>query len=44
MDFIERIFGINPDGGSGRLEFLILALPVAVIAWFVVYRRRRSKG
>ncbi len=22
MDFIERIFGISPDGGSGAFEFL----------------------
>ena len=25
MDFIERIFGISPDGGSGLAELLILA-------------------
>jgi hypothetical protein len=24
MDFIERIFGISPDGGSGTLELLFL--------------------
>jgi hypothetical protein len=23
MDFIERIFGLAPDGGSGSLEFLL---------------------
>jgi hypothetical protein len=30
MDFIERIFGISPDGGSGSLEFLLLVLPFAI--------------
>jgi hypothetical protein len=28
MDFIERLFGIAPDGGSGTLEFLLLAIPI----------------
>ena len=28
MDFIEQIFGISPDGGSGSLELLLLAIPL----------------
>lgn len=28
MDFIERIFGISPDGGSGLLE---LVLPLGIL-------------
>lgn len=28
MDFIERIFGISPDGGSGAFEFLLFAIPI----------------
>jgi hypothetical protein len=44
MDFIERIFGINPDGGSGSLEFLLLALPVAILASIYLYRRNRRRG
>jgi hypothetical protein len=28
MDFIERIFGVSPDGGSGAFELLLLAIPV----------------
>ena len=35
MDFIERIFGISPDGGSGAFEFLLFALPIAGIAFLV---------
>ena len=25
MDFIEQIFGISPDGGSGSFELLLFA-------------------
>ena len=40
MDFIERVFGLSPDGGSGWFEFLLFAIPLAGIAWLW---RRRSK-
>lgn len=44
MDFIERIFGIAPDGGSGVVEFLLAAVPLAGIFFFALRRRsRRSK-
>ena len=42
MDFIERLFGISPDGGSGSFEFLLLALPVAILATIYFYRRSRG--
>lgn len=39
MDFIERWFGVSPDGGSGLTEVLwIVAIVVAVIA--IAYRGR----
>jgi hypothetical protein len=41
MDFIERIFGIAPDGGDGSLEFLLFALPVAGLCWLALRRRER---
>jgi hypothetical protein len=41
MDFIERIFGISPDGGSGSLEFLLLLIPIAVI--YLAYRLKSRK-
>jgi len=32
MDWIERLFGISPDGGTGLTELLIaLALVMAVV-------------
>jgi MYXO-CTERM domain-containing protein len=45
MDFIERIFGISPDGGSGTFEFLLFAVPLAGIAiLWLVRRRGRTKA
>jgi len=41
MDFIETIFGIAPDGDSGVLELLLLAIPVAGICYLLVRRWRR---
>jgi hypothetical protein len=41
MDFIERLFGLSPDGGSGSLEFLLFAIPIAGIAYLII--RRSSK-
>lgn len=42
MDFIERLFGIAPDGGSGSLEFFLFAVPIAGLC-YLVYRRRRHR-
>jgi hypothetical protein len=44
MDFIERIFGVSPDGGNGSLEFLyVTAMVVAVmLVGYVLYRRGRT--
>jgi hypothetical protein len=30
MDFIERLFGISPDGGDGSTEVMIFAVFVAI--------------
>ena len=41
MDFIERVFGIAPDGGNGLLELAIVVciFAVAVAVWRVRSRR-----
>ena len=39
MDFIERVFGLAPDGGSGSLEFLLFLIPLVGLALLVKYRR-----
>ena len=43
MDFIERIFGLSPDGGSGAFELLLLAAPLAVVGWRLAAKRRRQR-
>ena len=44
MDFIERWFGISPDGGDGSTEMMWLLALVAVIGVVVVCAvlKRRS--
>jgi hypothetical protein len=43
MDFIERIFHISPDGGSGVLEFAI-TFAVLLIPLLVALMIRRKHG
>ena len=38
MDFIERWFGVSPDGGDGSLELLWIAA-IVVAAGAVVLRK-----
>lgn len=47
MDFIERIFGVSPDDGTGALEWGLLLVALAVIAGVAALRRRarlRQRG
>ena len=39
MDFIERLFGFAPDNGSGFIEYLVLAIPLAVAILTPIARR-----
>jgi hypothetical protein len=41
MDWIEQLWGIAPDGGSGALEGLILA--VILLAVWTRWRVRRDE-
>jgi hypothetical protein len=43
MDFIEKIFNVAADGGSGSLEFLLLAIPIAVLYHLAFKRRLRRQ-
>ncbi len=45
MDFIERIFGFSPDGGSGLFELLLITLPVLglVALWRARSRSRATQ-
>jgi hypothetical protein len=42
MDWIEELFGISPDAGSGMLEALIAGAVVAVILGVIVAVRARN--
>lgn len=44
MDWIEQLFGTEPDMGSGSLEILIAGAVVLILVGIVVMRRRRSES
>jgi len=44
MDFIERWFGMSPDGGSGSLELTIIAAIVIVLAGIGLILRTSRKS
>ena len=44
MDWIEEVFGVEPDGGNGLLEFapiVVLAVTAVVLCLRVARARRR---
>lgn len=43
MDFIERLFGISPDGGSGAFEFLLFLIPIVGILAIRAWRKRNKR-
>ena len=43
MDWIEQIFGIDPDMGSGSLELLIAGAIVLVAVGVVSTRMRKTR-
>ena len=48
MDFIERWFGVSPDGGDGTLELLYIGVGVLIVVaifWRIAHRiRYRTSG
>jgi len=46
MDFIERWFGISPDGGDGSLEilFIVLVGMIIVAIWMHLPTARKIRG
>jgi len=45
MDFIERLFRMTPDGGSGAYELFLVLVPflAMTVREFTVYRARRRQ-
>ncbi|WP_263486861.1 hypothetical protein [Mesorhizobium sp. ESP6-5] len=44
MDFIERMFGISPDGGSGSFEAALIMIPIVVAGLVLVAWKRAKSG
>lgn len=46
MDFIERLFGVAPDGGNGLLELMLWLVPVFIgsLAWMSGRPSQRPHG
>ena len=44
MDFIEKLFGVSPDGGDGSAELMIVAAVVIVLAGVVAARTPRLRA
>jgi hypothetical protein len=47
MDFIEKLFGISPDGGDGSTEliyFAVLTIVITALAWRPISRWYASRS
>jgi hypothetical protein len=47
MDFIEKLFGVSPDGGNGVLELSLFMIPFALIGlrvWMTQRSRKTGSG
>jgi hypothetical protein len=44
MDFIEKLFGLSPDGGSGALEVSLLAIPFFLLGLRVWWTQTAKKS
>jgi hypothetical protein len=42
MDFIEQIFGLSPDGGSGVFELVLFLIPI--FAGLIFWRVKATGG
>jgi hypothetical protein len=43
MDFIERLFGVSPDGGNGLFELLLFLIPIGGVIILQLVRRDRRR-
>lgn len=43
MDFIEKLFGFSPDGGSGVFELMLFLVPLIGICGLALTRAKRAR-
>jgi len=43
VDWIEQVFGLDPDFGSGALEMLVAGAVVLIVVGLLAVRRRTSR-
>jgi len=43
VDWIEQVFGLDPDFGSGALEMLVAGAVVLIVVGLLTVRRRASR-
>lgn len=43
MNFIEKLFGFEPDGGDGSFELLLFLIPIIGIIAFRLWQKRRTE-
>jgi flagellar biosynthesis/type III secretory pathway M-ring protein FliF/YscJ len=44
VDWIERLFGISPDGGNGYFEWVVVLFVAFLVAAAMWRRLRRSRS
>jgi hypothetical protein len=44
VDFIERMFHLSPDGGTGFLECLLFLLPIVLLCFLAARRSDARTG
>jgi hypothetical protein len=47
MDFIEKLFGVSPDGGSGALELSLFVIPCLLLGlrvWWIQTTKKSRPG
>jgi hypothetical protein len=47
MDFIEKLFGVSPDGGNGTIELALFVIPFLLLGlrmWWTQTSKKRDAG
>jgi hypothetical protein len=44
MDFIEQLFGISPDAGSGVLEYCLIGVPFGFLILRGIIKRALNRA